>query len=111
MSALCDRLARDDLIEDDDNAADETGEPEGDEADKDEAKPDNRVGRVYDVEVEFSALGLIENGTKRCPGSDTSTYWRLTGRRQRQLLRLRTIRKPMLVVTGRGAFEGATVAE
>ena len=128
LSALCDGLARDDLIEDDDNGDDDTdaatgadeasaNEPENDKADE----ADNRVGRIYDVEVtiesfndvkvQFVALGLIEKGTKRRPGSDTNTYWRLTDRGQQQLLRLRAIRQPVLVETERNAVEGAKAAE
>jgi hypothetical protein len=130
LSALCDRLARNDLIKDADNDDDEadaaTGDDEafadesGDDEEADEAEEDNRVGRIYDVvvtiesfndvKVQFSALGLIEKGTKRRPGSDTSTYWRLTDRGQQQLLRLRAIRKPVLVETDCDAAEGSTTS-
>jgi hypothetical protein len=63
------------------------------------------------VKVQFSALGLIEKGSKRRPGSDTSTYWRLTDRGHQQLLRLRPVRKPVLVETERDAVEGSTATE
>lgn len=119
LSALCDGLTQDDLIKDDDNDDDDTDEAVDNEAE--EAKQDDRIGRIYDVEVtidsfndvkvQFSALGLIEKGTKRRPGSDTSTYWRLTGHGHQQLLRLRAIRKPVLVETERDAVEGATAME
>jgi hypothetical protein len=126
LSALCDGLARDDLIKDDDNDDDDTDtETDADETsgddEADEAKQDDRVGRIYDVEVtiesfndvkvQFSALGLIEKGSKRRPGSDTSTYWRLTDRGHQQLLRLRAVRKPVLVETERDAVEGSTATE
>jgi hypothetical protein len=126
LSALCDGLARDDLIKDDDNDDDDTdAETDADETsgddEADEAKQDDRVGRIYDVEVtiesfndvkvQFSALGLIEKGSKRRPGSDTSTYWCLTDRGHQQLLRLRAIRKPVLVETERDAAEGSTATE
>ncbi|AHW65306.1 hypothetical protein CGLY_14350 [Corynebacterium glyciniphilum AJ 3170] len=122
LSALCDRLARNDLIKNDDNDDNDTGEATvGDEAsaDKsgdDEAEEDDRVGRIYavevtiesfnDVKVQFAALGLVEKGTKRRPGSDTNTYWCLTDRGQKQLLRLRAIREAVLVETEREAVEG-----
>jgi hypothetical protein len=92
LSSLCDGLARDDLLndEEDDPATDaEAGNGKDDEHDEAE---DNRVGAIYEVEVtiasfndvkvQFSALGLIEKGTKRRPGSDTNAYWRLTDRGQ-----------------------------
>lgn len=124
LSALCDGLVRDELIDDDDDddtdAATDPDEASGDD-EADEAKQDNRVGKIYDVEVtlesfndvkvQFSALGLIEKGSKRRPGSDTSTYWRLTDRGHQQLLRLRAIRKPVLVETEREADEGSTATE
>ena len=54
------------------------------------ADEDNRVGRIYDVEVtiesfnevkaQFLALGVIEKGLKRRSGSDTTTYRGLTDR-------------------------------
>lgn len=122
LSALCDGLARDDLIKDDDNDDDDTGAATaGDEAPADESEEDDSVGRIYDVKVtiesfndvkvQFAALGLVEKGTKRRPGSDTNTYWRLTDRGQQQLLRLRAIRQPVLVETERDAVEGDTAAE
>lgn len=104
LSALCLDMASKDLIEDEDedrSADDEGGDRESD--DDDEHEKDRRVGVIYeaevsiesfnDVKVQFSALGLIEKGKKRRPGSDTKTYWMLTGRGHSQLLRLRTIRK------------------
>ena len=121
LSALCDGLTRDDLLKDDDNA-DATETDEDDKTDEgDEDKQDKRVAQIYDVEVtlesfndvkvQFAALGLIEKGTKRRPGSDTSTYWRLTDRGHQQLLRLRAIRKPPLVETQRDSAEGHMAAE
>lgn len=129
LSALCDRLARDDLIEDDDKNDEESEttkkvvEAPSDESDDEanETEEDDRVGQIYEVEVtiesfndvkvQFSALGLIEKGVKRRLGSDTNTYWRLTDRGQRQLLRLRAIRKPVLVEIESEAVEEATAAE
>lgn len=118
LSALCKGLAREDLIEEDDES-DDTGSDEGKQAD--ETEDDKRIGRIYeadvtidsfnDVKVQFSALELIEKGTKRRPGSDTSTYWRLTNRGQQQLMRLRAIRKPVLVETHRDATNGAAESE
>lgn len=123
LSALCDGLARDDLLKDEDDAdgATSAAEASADQPGDDGADDSKRVGRIYDVEVtiesfndvkvQFSALGLIEKGTKRRLGSDTSTYWRLTERGQQQLLRLRAIRKPVLVETGRDAAEGSSAAK
>jgi hypothetical protein len=69
---------------------------------KEGAAPEE-VGKIYDatatiegfnvVKVQFAALGLIEQGTKRRPPSDTRRYWRLTKPGSEQLLRLRAIRK------------------
>ena len=122
LSALCEGLAQDDLIKDDDNDdGDADAATDADEESADEAEEDQRVGRIYDVEVtiesfndvkvQFTALGLVEKGTKRRPGSNTSTYWRLTERGQQQLLRQRAIRKPVLVETERDAAEGSTAAK
>lgn len=126
LSALCDGLARRDLIEDDDDSDEGTAAAaEADTRSADVLKDDNsneaddhyRVGQIYnvevtiesfnDVKVQFSALSLMENGTKRRPGSDTSTYWRLTERGRQQLLRLRAFRKPVLVETERDNAEGS----
>lgn len=105
LSALCLELARADLLKDEDrneelNEDDEEHE-RGEETD--DSDDDSQVGNVYnavvsidsfnDVKVQFAALALVERGTKRRPGSDTSTYWRLTDRGQQQLLRLRAIRR------------------
>ncbi|SDP62002.1 protein of unknown function [Klenkia soli] len=99
LTALCDRLTREDLLDDDDDDDNNNNDADGVEGD---AKEDRRVGAIYDVEVtldsfndvkvQFSALGLIANGSKRRPGSDTNTYWRLTDRGTQQLLRLRALR-------------------
>lgn len=126
LSALCFRLAKDDLIKADDteedaDAAEGTDDATADESGDDEPETDRRVGRIYDVEVsiesfndvkvQFSALALIEKGAKRRPASDTSTYWRLTDRGHQQLLRLRAIRKPVLVESETDVPEGAMAAE
>lgn len=131
LSALCDKLARDDLMNDgDDDAGDDDADDTDAATDADEpssgdecdgAKQDDRVGRIYDVEVtidsfndvkvQFSALGLIEKGSKRRPGSDTSTYWRLTDRGHQLLLKLRAIRKPVPVETEDEAAEGLAATE
>lgn len=126
LSALCFRLAKDDLInaddtEEDADAAEGTDDATADESGDDEPETDRRVGRIYDVEVsiesfndfkvQFSALALIEKGAKRRPASDTSTYWRLTDRGHQQLLRLRAIRKPVLVESETDVPEGAMAAE
>lgn len=105
LSALCLDLARADLIRDDDEdpdpSDDQVAVSEKDDDDEG-ADDDDRVGAIYDakvsiesfndVKVQFSALGLIERGKKRRPGSDTSTYWMLTERGHSQLLQLRAIR-------------------
>jgi hypothetical protein len=90
LSALCLKMAREELLSDDDPDEDETAE--GD-----------RIGGVYeaqvtiesfnDVKVQFAALGFVEKGKKRRPGSDTSTYWLLTERGHQHLLSLRAIRR------------------
>lgn len=126
LSDLCSTLARKDLIkedrndDDDTDAAMDTNDTSDDDRDG-EAEEDDRVGRIYDVEVtidsfndvkvQFSALGLIEKGTRRRPGSDTSTYWLLTNRGHQQLLRLRAIRRPVLVETERDAVDSLPPAE
>ncbi|THV41939.1 DUF4062 domain-containing protein [Glycomyces buryatensis] len=61
------------------------------------------VGRVYeakiasqsfdDIKVQFDALGLIENGSKKRLASDTNVYWKLTSEGRHQLTQLRAIRK------------------
>jgi hypothetical protein len=107
LSTLCLEVSRNDLIkdeEDDDTNSDE--EQTGDDGDTEQSGQDNRVGAVYDaqvaiesfndVKVQFSALDLIQKGTKRRPGSDTNTYWVLTDRGHQQLLRLRAIRRVTL---------------
>lgn len=108
LSALCDGLARDELLE-----GDKTYEYTGDQPEQ-----NGRVGRLYDVEVtiesfndvkvQFAALGLIEKGIRRRPGNDTSTYWRLTNPGQQQLLQLRAIRKPALIETPPVVIEEVT---
>ncbi|MDR6639612.1 DUF4062 domain-containing protein [Paenarthrobacter nitroguajacolicus] len=100
LSALCLKLSRKDLIKTDSqelDRAEEEGDSEG---------GDDRVGNIYaapvttdsfnDVKVHLNALGLIEQGTKRRPGSDTNTYWKLTDRGQEQLLMLRAKRRTVL---------------
>lgn len=109
LSDLCAELATKDLIRNGDagkaNSPAPTEEEAADRAEDDDgAEKSDRIGRIYDVEVtiesfndvkiQLVALGLIEKGDKRRPGSDTSTYWRLTERGERQLLRLRALRKP-----------------
>jgi hypothetical protein len=104
LSALCLAMARSELIKDDESghgtSVDTTTVGDGaDGADE----QDDRVGAIYDarvtiesfndVKVQFSALGLIDKGTKRRPGSDTNTYWLLTRRGHQQLLHLRAIRR------------------
>lgn len=98
LSAICLDLARKELIDDEDDPADEYDAQDGNTEDSHLAK----VGRVYaaevaresfnDVKVQFSALGLIEKGTRRRPPSDGSTYWMLTHRGHQQLMQLRAIR-------------------
>ncbi|MGA4732165.1 DUF4062 domain-containing protein [Micromonospora taraxaci] len=116
LSALCLEASSDDLLKKDrnDRGTDDSDDPgnkddsqEGPDAESDD---DDQVGRIYeatvsiesfnDVKVQFAALGLIEKGAKRRPGSDRHTYWRLTERGHNQLLRLRAIRKPTLVTPG-----------
>lgn len=103
LSVLCLDMARDDLVNNE-RDEEERAEPSDGGEDKDvDGEDDERVGRVYeaevtiesfnDVKVQFAALGFIEKGTKRRPGSDTSTYWLLTERGHQQLLRLRAIRR------------------
>lgn len=125
LSALCGRLSRVDLIPDDDDTGATTDAADGSSnddrsGDKEDKAPreDARVGRIYhvqvtidsfnDVKVQFSALGLIEKGTKRRPGSDTSTYWSLTERGQQQLFRLRAIQKPVLAEANLDDVSGST---
>jgi hypothetical protein len=105
LSELCLDMARDELMEnheeDDSDAASDGESQEGDPA---------KIGGVYeakvaldsfnDVKVQFSALGLIEKGTRRRPPSDDNNYWLLTPRGTDQLMRLRAIRKPVVGETG-----------
>lgn len=117
LSALCLEMSEDDLLTKEpsdagaDAGADEQDEHQGKDADSavgdDDDDDDSQVGQIYeatvsiesfnDVKVQFVALGLTENGTKRRPGSDTSTYWRLTERGRDQLVRLCAIRKPTVI--------------
>ncbi len=124
LSALCLEISRDDLLEDEprDREADDTSDAkksqEGQDTDSgSDDDGDSRVGGIYgatvtiesfnDVKVQFVALGLIEAGTKRRPGSDTHTYWRLTELGNHQLLRLRAIRRQTLDRSARsGGGEG-----
>lgn len=102
LSDLCAVLARRDLV----RAPTPAGSSDAEDATEEEPEND-RIGQIFeaevtiesfnDVKVQLSALGLIEKGTKRRPGSDRNTYWLLTGRGHQQLLRLRAIRKPVLV--------------
>lgn len=109
LSSLCLGMSRDDLLEKEPSDFDEEADHEKDNHQDADSGPDtddddDPVGAVYkatvsiesfnDVKVQFAALGLIEQGAKRRPGSDTNTYWRLTQRGTDQLLRLRAIRKP-----------------
>lgn len=100
LSTLCLTLSRKDLIQSEDRETEINEElTESD----DEEQP---VGKIYeaeitldsfnDVKVHLNALGLIEKGNKRRPGSDTSTYWKLTDRGHHQLLMLRAKRRPTL---------------
>ncbi len=112
LSHLCSTLARKALVNAD---ADSDASQSPREASGDTTEEDDHIGQIYntkvaiesfnDVKVQFSALGLIENGVKRRPGSDTNTYWRLTDRGRQQLLHLRAIRKPMLVSSGHDAAD------
>lgn len=113
LSALCLGMSRDDLLKKEpsdteaDAAGDEKDKHQGQGSGSDDDDDDSQVGEIYeatvaiesfnDVKVQFAALGLAEKGTKRRPGSDTSTYWRLTERGSDQLLRLRAIRKPTVI--------------
>lgn len=117
LSALCLDISRDDLLKkepsdtegaagDDEEDAHQSQDTDS-VSDDDDDDDDSQVGAVYeaevaiesfnDLKVQFAALGLIEKGIKRRPGSDTSTYWRLTERGSDQLLRLRAIRKPTVI--------------
>jgi hypothetical protein len=101
LSALCLRLARRDLVEEEDRA-------ESQEADQGEDK--RPVGAVYaaevfresfnDVKVQLLALQLIERGLRRRPPSDTNTYWQLTDKGRQQLIRLRASRKKAALDAG-----------
>lgn len=94
LSALCLRLARRDLLDEDGSKTDQEGDPE------DENRP---VGAVYeavvlresfnDVKVQLLALQLIEHGSRRRPPSDTNSYWQLTDKGRQQLIKLRASRK------------------
>lgn len=104
LSDLCLEMTRDDLLKKDSD--DEEEEQRSDEDDDSDSADVEEVGRIYDVtvtidsfndvKIQFVALALIEKGTKRRPGSDTRTYWRLTERGSEQLLHLRAIRKPVM---------------
>jgi uncharacterized protein DUF4062 len=112
LSALCLKASRDDLLKErndnDVDDSDNTGTEKNSQEDQDKGSgKDLPIGEVYDatvttesfndVKVQFAALGLIEKGTKRRPGSDTHKYWRLTERGNVRLLRLRAIRRLTLV--------------
>lgn len=100
LSTLCLKLSRRDLIKTD------SKEIEGAEEESDSDGGDRPVGSIYtapitadsfnDVKVHLNALGLIEKGAKRRPGSDTNTYWKLTARGQDQVLTLRAKRRTAL---------------
>ncbi|NHW49239.1 MULTISPECIES: DUF4062 domain-containing protein [unclassified Paenarthrobacter] len=100
LSTLCLKLAREELLKTEDKDSEGAEEPE--ESDDD----DRAVGRIYeaeitldsfnDVKVHLNALRLIEKGSKRRLGSDTSTYWKLTDRGHDQLLMLRAKRRSTL---------------
>ena len=100
LSTLCLKLAREELLKAEDK--DSEGAEEAEESDDE----DRAVGRIYeaeialdsfnDVKVHLNALRLIEKGSKRRPGSDTNTYWKLTDRGHDQLLMLRAKRRSTL---------------
>jgi hypothetical protein len=100
LSTLCLKLARQELLKAEDK--DSEGAEEAEESDDE----DRAVGRIYeaeialdsfnDVKVHLNALRLIEKGSKRRPGSDTNTYWKLTDRGHDQLLMLRAKRRSTL---------------
>jgi hypothetical protein len=95
LSALCLEMAREELLDDDTR----------DEDDQIEVIYDAEVTikSFNDVKVQFAALSFIENGKKRRPGSDTSTYWLLTERGKQTLLNLRAIRRaPIPEASGQG---------
>lgn len=105
LSELCLDLAREELLDDDEdqNDAAAADAAEGKSAEADEGGGSSKIGGVYeaevaldscnDVKVQFSALGLIEKGTRRRPPSDHKNYWMLTQRGHDQLMRLRAARK------------------
>jgi hypothetical protein len=103
LSVLCFDMAREDLLSDNDRDEEKAQAVDGGEAQSVDDEDDERIGGVYeaevtiesfnDVKVQFAALGFVEKGTKRRPGSDTNTYWLLTLRGHQQLLSLRAIRR------------------
>lgn len=121
LSELCLALARIDLIDDDATSGDGKEDEVATTHRSEEDEEDKRVGEVYeaevsidsfnDVKVQFSALALIEKGSKRRPGSDTSAYWQLTDRGQKQLIGLRAIRKPSLLETAQDLPDEASATE
>jgi hypothetical protein len=48
---------------------------------------------MADVKVQFSALGLMEQSTKRHPVTDKNSWWTLTSEGREHLMRLRAIRR------------------
>jgi hypothetical protein len=109
LSALCLDMAQEELLKVERDDEERAESSEGGEDDDEDKGP---IGNVYeatiaiesfnDVKVQFAALGFIEKGTKRRPGSDTNTYWLLTERGHQRLLRLRAIRrapKPEVIQT------------
>jgi hypothetical protein len=110
LSDLCLEMSQKELLEDSSTEADDEEPAANADTDSNEdAAGDTRIGDIYraevhtesfnDVKVQLVALGLIEKGTKRRLASDASTYWRLTGRGDDLLLRLRAIRRSSLSPT------------
>lgn len=109
LSDLCFDLSYKELVEQ------ENGEPRAEDGQED-AEGRRPVGAIYeaeitpdgfnDVKVQLTALGLIEKGTKRRPGSDTNSYWKLTSKGQQSLLRLRSIRRATLIEVASDKEEG-----
>lgn len=103
LSEMCLDLAREELL--DDEAENDTANADAAGGQDEEEEASSKVGGVYeaevaldsynDVKVQFSALGLIERGTRRRPPSDNMNYWQLTPRGHDQLMRLKAVRKKL----------------
>ncbi|MDN5745928.1 MAG: DUF4062 domain-containing protein [Nocardioidaceae bacterium] len=108
LSDMCLDLAREDLLEEDEDFAAKAVKS----AQKEKERQASRVGGVYeaevaldsfnDVKVQFSALGLIEKGSRRRPASDYKKYWLLTTKGDDLLMRIRAIREPTAAESARG---------